>query len=528
MGGTTVLSSHDLEDHVLIGLFLLPFLLRDNDSKEENIMLYPKLEDVRKHLKDYKTVPVFYELLMDNYTPIQLFNCLHELYEDCFILESVDNKDKWGRYSYVGIDPKAEYELRDHVMTIKQAGKAPVTRKLDDPIEFLSNIIEEHRSPRFNNYPKLTGGLMGYFAYDMVRYFEKKLTNIPHDDLNMPDADLFMFEKLVAYDHLSNKAVIILNINASDDIDEKYAACEQTALDIVVALKSYQPEVRKRKPMPEEFEVRSNISKDQYMANVRKAKEYIADGDIFQIVPSQRFEIDNPPDSFDVYRMLRSTNPSPYLFYFKHADYAFAGASPEMLVSVENGTVVTRPIAGTIKRGETHDEDLANEHQLINDPKERAEHTMLVDLGRNDIGKVSEFGSVEVTDLMVIERYSKVMHIVSNVKGKLKADKKPLDALMAVLPAGTLSGAPKVRAMEIIDEMETTKRCLYGGTVGYLAFDGSLDTCIAIRTVLFKNDKAYVQAGGGVVADSVPENEYEESCNKALAVINAVKEAAKL
>ena len=254
----------------------------------------------------------------------------------------------------------------------------------------------------------------------------------------------------------------------------------------------------------------------------------IKEGDIFQIVPSQRFEIDNPPDSFDVYRMLRSTNPSPYLYYFKHNDYAVAGASPEMLVSVENRTVVTRPIAGTIKRGATYDEDIRNEQQLLNDPKERAEHTMLVDLGRNDIGKVSEFGSVTVTDMMIVERYSKVMHLVSNVKGTLREDKKPLDALMAVLPAGTLSGAPKVRAMEIIDELETTKRDLYGGTVGYLAFDGSLDTCIAIRTVLFKNNKAYIQAGGGVVADSVPENEYQESCNKAMAVINAIKEASKL
>lgn len=491
-------------------------------------MLYPSVEEVKKYLEDYRTVPVFYELLMDNYTPIQLFNCLHEIYSDCFILESVDNKDKWGRYSYVGIDPKAEYILKDHVMTVKQAGREPVSERTDDPIGFLSQVIEEHKSPRFNNYPKLTGGLMGFFAYDMVRYFEKTLVNVPTDDLNLPDADLFLFEKLVAYDHLSNKAVIILNINRGDDIEAKYAACEQTALDIVVSLKSYRPEVKKRPSMPESFEVKSNISKEQYLANVVKAKEYIREGEIFQVVPSQRFEIDNPPDSFDVYRMLRSVNPSPYLFYFKHNDYAVAGSSPEMLVSVENGTVVTRPIAGTIKRGETHDEDIKNEQILINDPKERAEHTMLVDLGRNDIGKVSDFGSVEVTDLMRIERYSKVMHIVSNVKGKLRADKKPLDALMAVLPAGTLSGAPKVRAMEIIDELEPNKRGLYGGTVGYLAFDGSLDTCIAIRTVLFKNNKAYVQAGGGVVADSIPENEYQESCNKALAVLNAVKEAARL
>lgn len=491
-------------------------------------MLYPSMETVKKYFEDYETVPVFYELLMDSYTPIQLFNCLHEAYDNCFILESVDNKDKWGRYSYVGIDPTTEIILKDHVITMKSNGKVIETTEVDNPIDYLSKIIDAHKSPRFNNYPKLTGGLMGFFTYDMVRYFEKTLTNIPNDDLNLPDADLHLFEKIVAYDHLSNKAVIILNINKSDDLEKKYSECEKISEEIVQILRNYKTVIKAPKTATADITVKSNITKEQYLANVEKAKEYIKDGDIFQVVPSQRFEIDNPPDSFDVYRMLRSTNPSPYLYYFKHNDYAVAGASPEMLVSVENGTVVTRPIAGTIKRGETQDEDIKNEQQLINDPKERAEHTMLVDLGRNDIGKVSKFGSVKVTDLMVIERYSKVMHIVSNVKGELRDDKKPLDALMAVLPAGTLSGAPKVRAMEIIDELETTKRGLYGGTVGYLAFDGSIDTCIAIRTVLFKNNKAYVQAGGGVVADSVGENEYMESCNKALAVINAVKEASRL
>lgn len=491
-------------------------------------MLYPSAETVKELFNDYKTVPVFYELLMDSYTPIQLFNCLHEAYEDCFILESVDNKDQWGRYSYVGIDPVSNITLKDHVATVTKKGEKTETFKVDNPIEFLSKIVEEHKSPRFNNLPKLTGGLIGFFAYDMIRYFEKTLVHPPKDDLNLPDADLHMFEKIVAYDHLSNKAVIILNINKTDDLDKKYAECEKICEEIVNVLKNYKPQAKFANKPARDINVKSNITKEQYFANVNKAKEYIKDGEIFQIVPSQRFEIDNPPDSFDVYRMLRSTNPSPYLYYFKHKDYAVAGASPEMLVSVENGTVITRPIAGTIKRGMTYDEDIKNEQKLLSDPKERAEHTMLVDLGRNDIGKVSEFGSVKVTDLMVIERYSQVMHIVSNVKGKLKEGKKPLDALMALLPAGTLSGAPKVRAMEIIDELETTKRGLYGGTVGYLAFDGSLDTCIAIRTVLFKNNKAYVQAGGGVVADSIPENEYQESCNKAKAVINAIKEASRL
>ena len=490
--------------------------------------MYPSIEKVRELLNDYKTVPIFYELLVDSFSPVQLFNCLHETYENCFILESVDNKDQWGRYSYIGINPKAEYMLKDHVATVKEQGKEPVTVRVDNPIKFFSEIIRQHKAPKFNGRPKLTGGLIGYFAYDMVRYFEKTLVNVPYDDLDMPDADLHLFDELVAYDHLSNKAVIILNINASEDLEEKYAQCEKRKDEIIKVLRNYQPKPREIRTDSAEINIKSNITKEQYIKNVEKAKEYIKDGDIFQVVPSQRFEIDNPPDSFDVYRMLRSTNPSPYLYYFKNKNYAIAGASPEMLVSVNENTVITRPIAGTIKRGETSDEDAKNEASLLNDPKERAEHTMLVDLGRNDVGKVSKFGSVQVTDFMIVERYSKVMHLVSNVQGTLRDDLEPLDALAALLPAGTLSGAPKVRAMEIIDELEPTKLGLYGGTVGYLAFDGSLDTCIAIRTVLFRKGKAYVQAGGGVVADSVPEKEYQESINKAKAVINAIEEASKL
>lgn len=490
--------------------------------------MYPSIEQVKDLLKDYKTVPVFYELLVDSFTPVQLFNCLHESYENCFILESVDSKDQWGRYSYIGINPKVRYTLKDHTAVIKEQGKEPVSISTDDPISFFSDIIEQHKAPKFNGRPKLTGGLIGYFAYDMVRYFEKTLAEPPADDLNMPDADMHLFDELVAYDHLSNKAVIILNINASDNLEEKYASCERRKDEIIGVLHSFQPKPVSISSDNVNINIRSNISKEDYLKNVERSKEYIRNGDIFQIVPSQRFEIDNPPDSFDVYRMLRSTNPSPYLYYFSSKEYSIAGASPEMLVSVNDRTVITRPIAGTIKRGETMEEDIRNEAALISDPKERAEHTMLVDLGRNDIGKVSEFGSVNVTDYMIVERYSKVMHLVSNVKGTLRKNKKPLDALMALLPAGTLSGAPKVRAMEIIDELETVRRGLYGGTVGYLAFDGSIDTCIAIRTVLFINGKAYVQAGGGVVADSIPENEYEESVNKAKAVINAIEEAAKL
>lgn len=491
-------------------------------------MLFPEIETVKELLKEYKTVPVFYELLVDQFTPIRLFNCLHERYKNCFILESVDNKDQWGRYSYVGIDPKEEIIINGSTATVKKADGTKRDTQIADPKDFLQSILDEHRSPRINGYPKLTGGLIGYFAYDCVRYYEKTLTSPPKDDLGMPDIDLHIFDELVAYDHLSNKAVIILNINTESDIEAQYAACTRRAEEIIEVLRSYTPGERAPRNENRELTVKSNITKEQYLANVKKAKEYIREGDIFQVVPSQRFEVDQPPESFDVYRMLRTTNPSPYLYYFSHEDYAIAGASPEMLVSVNDGVIVNKPIAGTIKRGLTNDEDKKNEQTLLNDPKERAEHTMLVDLGRNDVGKVSSFGSVSVAEYMAVERYSKVMHIVSTVKGRLAEDKKPLDALMALLPAGTLSGAPKVRAMEIIDELETTKRGLYGGTVGYLAFDGSIDTCIAIRTVLFRNGKAYVQAGGGVVADSDPEKEYEESVNKSMAVINAIKEANKL
>ena len=491
-------------------------------------MLFPKIETVMKLSKSYKTVPVFYELLVDQFTPIRLFNCLHEKYKNCFILESVDNKDQWGRYSYVGIDPKAEIIVNGKDAVIRYKNGKETKKEMTDPREFLQEILDEHRSPKINGYPKLTGGLIGYFAYDCIRYFEKTLTSPPKDDLNMADINLHIFDELVAYDHLSNKAVIILNISAEGDIDAQFAACEKRAEEIADILRNYTPAVKEKKAQRGELKISSNITKEQYLENVKRAKEYIKEGDIFQVVPSQRFEVENPPESFDVYRMLRTTNPSPYLYYFDHDDYAIAGASPEMLVSVNDGVIVNKPIAGTIKRGLTNAEDKANETELLNDPKERAEHTMLVDLGRNDVGKVSRFGSVNVKEFMTVERYSKVMHLVSTVQGELAEDKRPIDALMALLPAGTLSGAPKVRAMEIIDELETTKRGLYGGTVGYLAFDGSIDTCIAIRTVLFKNGKAYVQAGGGIVADSDPEKEYEESVNKSMAVINAIKEANKL
>lgn len=489
--------------------------------------MYPTIEEIKENFDGYRLVPVFYEILSDTVTPIRIYKALSENEENAFILESVDNKEKWGRYSFIGVNPKLEVKITNHMAEVISKDDT-VNEIIDNPVQFLSKIMEEYKTPRLKNKPNLTGGLVGYFGYDTVRYMEKKLVNIPEDDLKMPDCDLFMYDELVAFDHLSNKIIVIINIDMQDDIERQYYDAEERAKNIIAKIENYSPKATEKELPNTDYKVKSNVTKEEYMANVEKAKDYIVNGDIFQVVLSQRFEIDNPPESFDVYRMLRATNPSPYLYFFKNKKYEIAGASPEMLVNVTDRIVTTKPIAGTIGRGVTEEEDKAFERQLNSDPKERAEHTMLVDLGRNDVGKVSKFGSVEVTSFMQTERYSKVMHLVSDVQGTLRDDKNAIDALLAVLPAGTLSGAPKVRAMEIIDEMENKKRGLYGGTVGYLGFDGNIDTCIAIRTVLFRNNKAYVQAGAGIVADSVPEKEFVETQNKALAVINAIREAGTL
>ncbi|MCH5187394.1 MAG: anthranilate synthase component I [Oscillospiraceae bacterium] len=491
-------------------------------------MLKPSLSEVKELLETRSRlthVPVVYERLCDAVTPVRIFEILSKNAENAFILESVSNDQQWQRYSFIGINPKAELAIKNKKGRYTENGE---TREFEvtDLSAFFKELMKSYNSPALKDGPGLTGGFVGYFGYDTIRYIEPKLSNPPADDLNIPDINLCLYEELVAFDHLSNKVLCIFNITRGDE-ESKYSLAEAKAEKIVRAIESYVPAPKPYKDI-RPIQVKSNITREQYLSNVEKSKEYIRKGDIFQIVPSQRFEVDTVADPYDVYRMLRSTNPSPYLYFFKHPEYNIAGASPEKLLSVTDGICMTKPIAGTIRRGETPEDDMANEKRLINDPKERAEHTMLVDLGRNDIGKVSEFGSVHVENLMHIERYSRIMHIVSDVYGKLKSDKTPIDALMSVLPAGTLSGAPKIRAMEIIDELETTQRGLYGGTVGYLAFDGNIDTCIAIRTVLFRHGKAYVQAGGGVVADSEPENEFNESKNKAYAMIKAIEMANEI
>lgn len=485
-------------------------------------MLYPSLEKVNKLLENYETVPVFYEVLADHITPIRMFRALRKEGTPCFILESVENKDQWGRYSFIGVNPKSEIKINGTEMEID--GQKQTT---SDHIAYLIELVKTYQSPVMEDQPKLSGGLIGYFGYDTIRFVERRLTNVPEDDLKMPECHLCMYDEIIAFDHLASKAVIIQNIHRGDDVKEVYDTLEDKA-ELILKKMERPVSLQKDKFAVGEPEVTSNLTKEDYEQNVKKAKEYIKKGDIFQVVLSQRFEVETDVDPFDVYRCLRTSNPSPYLFFFDFVDYQVVGASPEKLVSVTDGIIANKPIAGTVPRGVTKEEDDMLVRQLVHDPKERAEHTMLVDLGRNDVGKVSKFGTVQVKNFMTVEKYSKVTHLVSDVQGELREDKTALDALMSVLPAGTLSGAPKVRAMEIIDELENKKRGVYGGTVGYLAFDGNIDTCIAIRTVVFKDGKGYVQAGAGIVADSVPEKEYEETRNKAQAVINAIKEATQI
>lgn len=485
-------------------------------------MLYPSVQEAEKLLEEYPVVPVFYEVLADYMTPIRIFQALRNEGTTCFMLESVENKDQWGRYSFIGVNPKSEIKIYGDQLEVD--GK---TCKESDPMEYLKEQMEKFQSPVMENFPKLTGGLIGYFGYDMVRHVEKRLQDVPEDDLHMPESHLCRYDEIIAYDHLAGKVVIIQNIQRGENVKQRYQQMEDRAQ---LLLKKMERPVSLQKDyfVGEDVKVSSNLTKDEYEEAVRKAKKYIRNGDIFQVVLSQRFEVEAQVDPFDVYRCLRTSNPSPYLYFFDFGDYQVVGASPEKLVSVIGNVVETKPIAGTVKRGNTPEEDDMLVKQLVHDPKERAEHTMLVDLGRNDVGKVSKFGTVQVKNFMTVEKYSKVTHLVSDVQGELREDRTALDALMSVLPAGTLSGAPKVRAMEIIDELEGKKRGVYGGTVGYLGFDGNIDTCIAIRTVVFKGGKGYVQAGAGIVADSIPEKEYAETNNKALAVIQAIREAAKL
>ncbi len=475
------------------------------------------LQQAEELAKDYKVVPVSREIMADIKTPMEVLRILKGVSSHCYMLESVENQEKWGRYTFLGYDPKMEITCSDGRMTIRN-GKEEV-RQSDHPGDVIEEILREYRSPKVEGLPTFTGGLVGYFSYDYLKYSEPGLNLDGEDAEGFKDVDFMLFDKVIAFDNFHQKIFVIANAR-TEHLEEEYCRCVGE-IDGIIEL------IRRGKavevlPGKITSDFRPLFSKEEYCGMVERAKEYIYEGDIFQVVLSNRLEADYQGSLLNAYRHLRTINPSPYMFYFSSDDMEVAGASPETLVKLENGTLHTFPLAGTRPRGGTKEEDIRLEKELLADEKECAEHNMLVDLGRNDLGKISRFGSVEVEDYMEILRYSHVMHIGSTVRGRIRDDRDSLDAVDAVLPAGTLSGAPKIRAMEIINELENNKRGIYGGAIGYVDFTGNLDTCIAIRTAYQKNGKVFVRSGAGIVADSVPENEYRECLNKAKAVMDAV------
>ena len=468
----------------------------------------------------YKCIPVSTELYSDLYTPIEVLRKLKRVSRYCYMLESIEDNEKWGRYTFLGYDPKLELTCTDGRLTVKNGTSMVFETK--HPGEYIRQIVKENKSPRIEGLPTFTGGLVGYFSYDYMKYAEPALKLTAKDEEGFKDVDLMLFDKVIAFDHFRQKVILIVNIRC-ENLETEYHKAE-VELETMRRLLS-DGEMTPLEPGRCTSDFRALFDKERYCSMVEKAKHYIREGDIFQVVLSNRLEADYEGSLLNTYRVLRTLNPSPYMFYFSSDDMEIAGASPETLVKLENRTLHTFPLAGTRPRGATEEEDQKLEEELLADEKERAEHNMLVDLGRNDIGKISEFGSVKVEKYMSIERFSHVMHIGSTVAGTIREDLDAADAVDAILPAGTLSGAPKIRACEIINELEDNKRGIYGGAVGYIDFTGNLDTCIAIRLAYKKNGKVFVRSGAGIVADSVPEKEYEECINKAKAVRRALEMA---
>lgn len=483
-------------------------------------MITPGCDEIVKLASEYSTIPVCREIYADMTTPIALLLRLQARSKRFFLLESVEGGEKWARYSFLGYDPILRATCKNG--TVKFEGVQNRTVQTDKPLDVLREVLAGYRAPRIEGLPPFTGGFVGYFAYAMLGYAEPRL-RIKRGDWD--DFDLLLFDKVIAYDHFRQKIVLIVNMR-TDSVMENYGrACAE--LESMAAL------VNDQSPLPpqqvtEQPRFTCNVTEAQYAEIVNKTREYIFDGDIFQAVQSRRFVSPYAGSLLPAYRVLRTTNPSPYMVFLSIDGDEIMCSSPETLVRLQDGRLTTFPVAGSRPRGTTPAEDKALERELLADEKELSEHNMLVDLGRNDLGRVSEIGSVEVTEYMMIHRYSKIMHICSQVEGDLADGCDALDALASVLPAGTLSGAPKIRACEIIEELEHELRGVYGGALGYLDFAGNMDTCIAIRMAARKNGVVTVQAGGGIVADSVPENEYLESANKARAVINAIERAAEV
>lgn len=493
--------------------------------------MYPSLEQVKQIASqgDYRRIPVCMEMLSDSYTPVEVMKILRKASRHCYLLESASQSEVWGRYSFLGYDPGMEITCLDDILTIRETMPDGVEqktiKKIDHPGDVLREILDRYKTPQMEDMPSFTGGLVGYFSYDYIKYSEPKLKPLMKsrveegENQDFRDMDMMLFDKVIAFDHYRQKLLLITGV-MTEDIETSYEAAKDTLKEMADLIRNGEKEVFK--PLELKTEITPHFSEKQYCEMVEKAKEYIREGDIFQVVLSNPMRAEAEGSLFDTYRVLRTENPSPYMFYFSSDDIELSGASPETLAKLENGNISTFPLAGTRPRGKDDEEDKALEAELLKDEKELAEHNMLVDLGRNDIGKVSEIGSVKVEEYLSIERFSHVMHIGSTVTGKIRADKDAVDAVDAILPAGTLSGAPKFRACQIIEELENDKRGVYGGAIGYLDFTGNMDTCIAIRLVYRKNGRICIRAGAGVVADSVPENEFRECINKAKAVVTAI------
>lgn len=493
--------------------------------------MYPSLEQVKQIASqgDYRRIPVCMEMLSDSYTPVEVMKILRKVSRHCYLLESASQSEVWGRYSFLGYDPGMEITCLDDILTIRETMPDGVEqktiKKIDHPGDVLREILDRYKTPQMEDMPSFTGGLVGYFSYDYIKYSEPKLKPLMKsrveegENQDFRDMDLMLFDKVIAFDHYRQKLLLITGV-MTEDIETSYEAAQNTLREMATLIKTGEKEVFR--PLELKTEITPHFSEKQYCDMVEKAKEYIREGDIFQVVLSNPMRAEAEGSLFDTYRVLRTENPSPYMFYFSSDDIELSGASPETLAKLENGKISTFPLAGTRPRGKDDEEDKALEAELLRDEKELAEHNMLVDLGRNDIGKVSEIGSVKVEEYLSIERFSHVMHIGSTVTGKIRADKDAVDAVDAILPAGTLSGAPKFRACQIIEELENDKRGVYGGAIGYLDFTGNMDTCIAIRLVYKKNGRICIRSGAGVVADSVPENEFRECINKAKAVVTAI------
>ena len=477
----------------------------------------PSLEEVQQYAAkgEYRRLPVSTEILSDLYTPISVLRKLKNVSDHCYLLESAEAQEKWGRYTFLGYDPSMLITCSNGHMKV-----GALSFETDDPGRYIRQVLAEYRAPRLDYLPSFAGGLVGYFSYDYLKYSEQSLRLDAEDTENFNDVDLMLFDKVIAFDNLRQKIILIVNIDLSEP-ECAYRRAERELEELIRLIRDGAPKEEAQGVL--KSEIRALFDEERYCAMVEKGKYNIREGDIFQIVLSNRLDADYEGSLLGCYRILRTLNPSPYMFYFSGTDVEVAGASPETLVKLEDGVLHTFPLAGTRPRGRTKEEDDELERGLLEDPKELAEHNMLVDLGRNDIGKISKFGTVKVENYHEVLKFSHVMHIGSTVRGEIRDDLDALSAVDSILPAGTLSGAPKIRACQLINDLENNKRGIYGGAIGYLDFTGNLDTCIAIRIAYKKNGKVFVRSGAGIVADSVPQKEYQECINKAMAVVRALQ-----